>query len=62
MGLEAVERDLIVSALRLHNWNQSQAARHLNISRKTLMYRMAKHKIEKDTPPAGPSAKPQGMA
>ena len=51
MGLEAVERELIVSALRLHNWNQSQAARHLNISRKTLLYRIAKHKIERDPSP-----------
>ena len=58
IGLEAAERELIVSALRLHNWNQSQAARHLNISRKTLLYRMAKHKIEKDfvsPPPPSPA-------
>jgi len=49
ISLEAVERDLILSALRLHNWNQSRAARHLSISRKTLLYRMAKHGISRDS-------------
>jgi len=47
-GLEAAEREMIVSALRRNNWNQSQAARDLEISRKTLLYRMAKFGIEKD--------------
>ena len=49
VGLDAVERKLILDALVLHGWNQSQAARHLNISRKTLIYRMGKHGIEKET-------------
>jgi DNA-binding NtrC family response regulator len=62
ISLEAAERDLIVSALRLHNWNQSQAARYLNISRKTLMYRMTKHKIEKDAPLPPVRTDPQGAA
>ena len=30
-------------ALEKHEWNQSQAARYLDISRKTLIYRMEKH-------------------
>jgi DNA-binding NtrC family response regulator len=47
LSLEAVERELIVQALRKSNWNQTQAARHLDISRKTLMYRIAKYGIEK---------------
>lgn len=47
MSLEAVERELIVQALRKFNWNQTRAARHLDISRKTLMYRIAKYGIEK---------------
>lgn len=47
MSLSAVERELIVQALRKFNWNQTQAARHLDISRKTLMYRIAKYGIEK---------------
>ncbi|SPE23926.1 hypothetical protein SBA3_1040046 [Candidatus Sulfopaludibacter sp. SbA3] len=48
LSLEAVERKLIVQALRKFNWNQTQAARHLDISRKALMYRIAKHGIEKE--------------
>jgi two-component system, NtrC family, response regulator len=48
MSLEAVERELILQALRKFDWNQTQAARHLDISRKTLMYRIAKYGIEKD--------------
>jgi two-component system NtrC family response regulator len=62
MGLEAVERELILQALRKFNWNQTQAARHLDISRKTLMYRIAKYGIEKESslgrqnPPEGTKA------
>jgi DNA-binding NtrC family response regulator len=47
MSLEAIERELIVQSLRKFNWNQSKTARHLAISRKALMYRIAKHGIEK---------------
>jgi two-component system NtrC family response regulator len=38
-----VEKELIRRALEKHEWNQSQAARYLDISRKTLIYRMEKH-------------------
>jgi two-component system, NtrC family, response regulator len=48
VGLKAVERDLILQALRDSNWNQTKAARQLAISRKTLLYRMAKHGIAKE--------------
>jgi len=48
LSLDAVERELIVQALRKFNWNQTQAARHLDVSRKTLMYRIAKYGIEKE--------------
>ena len=44
-GLEAVERDLIEQALRQVNWNRTEAARKLAITRKTLIYRMAKYGI-----------------
>ena len=50
LSLEAVERELIIQALRKFNWNQTHAARHLDISRKALMYRIAKYGIEKSTP------------
>jgi len=33
------------------DWNQSRAARYLDISRKTLLYRIEKHRIQKNTQP-----------
>lgn len=42
INLEEVEKEIIVQALEKHNWNQTRAARYLNISRKTLIYRMEK--------------------
>ena len=47
-SLEAIERDLIVQCLRKFGWNQSKTARHLAITRKALMYRIAKHGIERE--------------
>jgi two-component system NtrC family response regulator len=52
MTLDAVEKELIFQALRKYNWNQSQAASYLGITRKTLMGRIARHGIERD-PSAG---------
>lgn len=52
LGLEAMERELILTALRKCNWNQTRAARQLNISRKSLVYRIAKHGIDKESGPA----------
>jgi two-component system NtrC family response regulator len=43
ISLEAVERDLIQRALTKFHGNQTQAARFLDISRRTLIYRMEKH-------------------
>ena len=48
ISLERVERDLIVRGLEKFNWNQTQAARYLDISRRTLIYRMEKFGIGKD--------------
>ena len=48
VSLENVERDLILKALMRSDWNQSQAARYLNLSRKTLIYRMEKHGISRE--------------
>jgi two-component system NtrC family response regulator len=48
MSLDDVERNLILNALRKFDWNQSRAARYLAITRKTLMYRIAKYGIEKE--------------
>jgi two-component system NtrC family response regulator len=48
ISLEAVERELLVRALEKFNWNQTQAARYLDISRRTLIYRMEKHQLVRD--------------
>ena len=48
LSLEAVEKDLIVKALRKFDWNQTKAAAYLDISRRTLIYRMEKHGIRKE--------------
>jgi two-component system NtrC family response regulator len=47
VSLEAVERNMILSALCKFNGNQSKAARYLGISRKVLLTRMAKYRIQK---------------
>lgn len=48
ISLEAVERELILRTLRRFEWNQTQAARYLDISRKTLIYRMEKFGLRQD--------------
>jgi DNA-binding NtrC family response regulator len=48
VSLEAVEKELILRALNKFNWNQTHAARYLDISRKALLYRMDKHGIKRD--------------
>ncbi|MGH9328493.1 MAG: sigma-54-dependent transcriptional regulator [Terriglobia bacterium] len=45
ISLEAVEKELILKALEKCDWNQTRAARYLDISRKTLIYRMERHEI-----------------
>jgi DNA-binding NtrC family response regulator len=50
ISLEAIEKDLIVKALNKFNWNQTQAARYLDISRRTLSYRMEKHGVRRELP------------
>jgi two-component system NtrC family response regulator len=49
VSLEAVERSLILEALKRCDWNQSRAARFLDISRKTLIYRMEKYNLRRQT-------------
>ena len=43
ISLDGVERELIRRALERFDWNQTRAARYLDLSRKTLIYRMEKH-------------------
>jgi DNA-binding NtrC family response regulator len=43
VSLEAIERELLLRALEKASGNQTQAARYLDISRRTFIYRMEKH-------------------
>jgi two-component system NtrC family response regulator len=49
VGLETLEKELIVRALEKFHGNQTHAARYLDISRKALIYRMEKHGIRRKT-------------
>src|SRR5664280_551672 len=48
ISLEGVEKEFIVRALEKFNWNQTHAAQYLDISRKTLIYRMEKFGLKRD--------------
>ena len=48
ISMEAVEKELILRALQKFDWNQTQAARYLDLSRKTFIYRMEKYGIRSD--------------
>jgi len=51
ISLDAIEKELILRALHTCDWNQTHAARYLDISRKTLIYRIEKHGIQKPVDP-----------
>jgi DNA-binding NtrC family response regulator len=53
IDLEEVEKEILLQALQKHVWNQTQAARYLNISRKTLIYRMEKFGMREPDESAG---------
>lgn len=48
ISLEGIERELLLRALEKFDWNQTQAARYLDISRRTLIYRMEKYDLRRD--------------
>ncbi|GJM16006.1 MAG: acetoacetate metabolism regulatory protein AtoC [Thermodesulfobacteriota bacterium] len=50
IDLKNLERELIVQALIKKNWNQTQAAKLLNISRNSLIYSMQKYGIKHQVP------------
>jgi DNA-binding NtrC family response regulator len=56
ISLSRLEKDLLLRALEKSNWNQSQAARYLSLSRKTLIYRMRKFGLAGPKPSEVPSA------
>ena len=41
-------KELILRALQKFNWNQTHAARYLDLSRRTLIYRMEKFGLQKE--------------
>lgn len=45
IDLEEVEKEILLQALERNQWNQTRAARYLNLSRKTLIYRMDKFSL-----------------
>lgn len=49
ISLEAVEKELIMRALEKFNGNQTHAAQYLDLSRKTLIYRMEKFGLRKES-------------
>jgi DNA-binding NtrC family response regulator len=55
ISLDAVEKELILRALKKVDWNQTQAARYLDLSRKTLIYRMEKYNIRREQEEGGPT-------
>jgi DNA-binding NtrC family response regulator len=52
ISLEQVERELILTALEKHDWNQTRAAAYLDVTRSTLLYRMQKYALEREKAPA----------
>ena len=48
--LKSVERDLITQALRDAEFNKSEAAKALGLTRAQLYVRLRKHGLDKDTP------------
>jgi len=53
ISLEGVERELLLRALQKFDWNQTQAARYLDISRRAVIYRMEKFNLRKEAPDSG---------
>jgi two-component system NtrC family response regulator len=45
ISLCGLEKEVLLRALQKCNWNQSEAARYLGLSRKTLIYRMHKYDL-----------------
>ena len=54
ISLESVEKELILQALIKFDWNHTHAARYLDLSRKTLIYRMEKFGLKGE-----PAERPQ---
>jgi two-component system NtrC family response regulator len=62
IDLEQVEKEILLQALEKHGGNQTRAARYLNISRKTLIYRMEKFGLASTGGSEEPHSAPAGEA
>jgi two-component system NtrC family response regulator len=62
ISLEEVEKEILLRALEKHNWNQTRAAKYLNISRKTLIYRMEKFGLVSPSEAESPSGNAHSSA
>jgi two-component system NtrC family response regulator len=60
ISLEKVERELILTALEKHDWNQTRAAAYLDVTRSTLLYRMQKYALEREKAPADAAPEESG--
>ena len=58
ISLDAIEKELILRALKKFDWNQTQAARYLDLSRKTLIYRMEKYDLRREQEEGSATALP----
>ncbi len=56
ISLDAFEKELILRALKKFDWNQTHAARYLDLSRKTLIYRMEKYNLRREQDESGSQA------
>jgi DNA-binding NtrC family response regulator len=45
--VESMEKEMITASLNKHGWNQSEAAKELGISERTIRYKIEKYKIRK---------------
>jgi DNA-binding NtrC family response regulator len=50
VSLQAFEKEVILEALKKFGGNQTRAARYLDMTRRTLAYRMEKHGLRSETP------------
>ena len=46
VSLEALEKEIVIKALEMNNWNQVRAAKFLHVPRHILLYRMEKYHIK----------------
>jgi transcriptional regulator with GAF, ATPase, and Fis domain len=58
ISLERVERELLLAALSKHDWNQTRAAAYLDITRSTLVYRIQKFGLERESTASGQAQEP----